>query len=234
MTIPDPLPNSDLPAETETIWQFMPLPALLSLLQKKQLFFRRLTELDDPLEGKFFTPIFDSLNRSFQESGLNRGADPWTAERFEASGREHWYVNCWHLNPVPSARMWKQYASDNGVAIRSTVGSLLHAFRVKHRITMNRVHYQSEATSLNAVFPPFHKQPDFDHEKEYRALVMLTNSDASAVKHDGFYVAVDLDALVEGVHLSPDMQPWVAEVISFEVRERLGKVCVPSRHSQEC
>jgi hypothetical protein len=27
---------------------------------------------------------------------------------------------------------------------------------------------------------------------------------------------------------------WVAaEVISFEVRERLGKVCVPS-HSQEC
>jgi hypothetical protein len=74
MTIPDPLSNFDLPAETETIWQFMPLPALLSLLQKKQHFFRQLAGLEDPNEGKFPQIVLDSLNHSFHQSGTDQGA----------------------------------------------------------------------------------------------------------------------------------------------------------------
>ena len=228
MTISDPLPNTDLPAETETIWQFMPLPALLSVLQKK-LFFRRIREQEDPNEGRFPQIILDSLNQSFSESGTDQGADPWTAERFEASSREHWFANCWHLNPVPSLEMWKRYAHSDGVAIKSTVGSLVKAFRVaEYRVSMRPVGYRDEATSVTEVFPPFHKQRRFQDEKEFRALLVVPTAGLHAVRHGGVYVSVDLNTLIEDIHLSPAMPPWVVEVVSVEVRERLGMECVPA------
>jgi hypothetical protein len=229
MTIPAPVPNSELPALTETIWQFMPLPALLSVLQKSQLFFRRLAGLEDPNEGKFPQIVLDSLNHSFHQSGTDQGADPWTAERVEASGRENWFVNCWHLNSVASPNMWEQYARSDGVAIRSTVGSLLKAWKAaEYRITMNGVRYRDQAATLTEVFPPFHKTVNFQLEKEFRAVLVVPSSGRHLVRHGGVYVSVDLDTLIEDIHLSPSMPLWVSEVVTVAVRERLGMECVPA------
>jgi hypothetical protein len=94
-----------LPEPTKTIWRFMDLSKLISLLEFKSLYFSSILRLNDPFEA--YTP-FPCLS----DYKLYKAYEPWfgeiEADKVEEAYNYHFgmmkelrktiFVNCWHVN----------------------------------------------------------------------------------------------------------------------------------------
>lgn len=83
----------------------------------------------------------------------------------------------------------------------------------------------------NAFIPMMHKRKSFQHEREVRAVIHRFSTGAddfdklsdgsqfrrAAIAEAGEHVPVDLNALVEKVHVSPRMPDWFREVVADAV-----------------
>lgn len=126
MLIPS-IPGIDEPPDDTTIWQYMDFTKLVSIPERKELFFARVDKVDDPYEGTI--PEFsrrermetykvqypdrteEQLKRSF--AALDRYA--------ELVGTGSMLINCCHINQFETAAMWELYAQRNsGIAIKTT------------------------------------------------------------------------------------------------------------------
>ena len=200
----------------------MSFPSFISLLQRRQLFFAKLSTLAkrDPYEGKYpeiimseyaarYTPQFDP----------NPFADGEAFAR--AKERKHQNIramNCWHMSETESAAMWKLYGGEHGFALRTTLGGLKNSLMNEERpVYAYEVEYFD---SVGASTPtlPFHsgyaKRKSFAHERELRACVFVPEADSSP----GTYVKVELDDLVEAVFIAPEAEAWLRDVVEGVMR----------------
>ena len=103
-------------------------------------------------------------------------------------------ISCWHLSEDESAAMWQRYAPKGlGIAIQTTVnrlqGALFYPLGIAEfpgrAVHYSPVHYVDYATQIlnedSAVFPAFFKRREFAYEREYRALVELTQQEQGGV-----------------------------------------------------
>lgn len=175
----------------------MDLPKLISILEKRALFFSRVSELKeyDKFEGNYpkemakkmkegrlhaLTEITDQMRKNgAPEKMINeymKMADD--APSADQSFRELACVNCWHMSHYESAAMWAAYTNkDYGIAIQSTFSDLCDAFeetdRDVHIGIITYLDYSSDIMlGANALHPIMHKRMSFEYEKELRALVL--------------------------------------------------------------
>jgi hypothetical protein len=210
-----------LPALDSTIWRFMPLPALLSLLQRKQIFFAAITHMQDPFEGHMPWRV---LQAYMQWVGFDPEDEPPKGsfnDRILQNVRRITCVNCWHINPAQSAAMWHLYSAHHGVAIKTTVRRLIDAFQSEPtKIIIGSVQYvdfrtPAEKEAERCLSPFFVKRRSFEHEKELRAVSW--NSRLLRRKGSGMYVNVDLPSLIEDVYVSPTVEGWIVDVVRTEL-----------------
>jgi hypothetical protein len=163
--------------------------------------------------------------------------------RFHRSLRSHTFVNCWHLNNVESAAMWKLYLSHSeGVAVQTTFERLVSSFQGDENdmfeVYVGKVSYldyEHEAFPEGNTFVPFlHKRRSFEHEHELRAIIQpifpggdpLTDIGPFA---DGLLVEVDLRMLIEHIYVAPTSEAWFAALVENTTKKYgLG---IPVRHS---
>jgi hypothetical protein len=135
-----------------------------------------------------------------------------------------------------SAAMWSLYGlSNEGVAIKSTVGRLAAALPKKllptgsmdsHGINIGHVDYIDYATAdfppHNIYYPYVHKRLAFQHEREIRALAMITEAAQQAfdagganfeITKGGLAIPVDVERLIEAVYISPLGSPSFERVV---------------------
>jgi len=167
------------------IWRYMDLPKLISILDKKSLFFTKVSKLDDPYEGTI--PEYNSLmrkitiveqNKKFPNQAefntLFETTPNWLKKEYEQL-REIFFVNSWHINEEESASMWKLYSHDNyGVAIQSTFKKLCESFHNTADIVWaGRVEYldfKKDRMEEGNLFNPFVvKRKSFSCDAELRA-----------------------------------------------------------------
>src|ERR1035437_9360248 len=107
----------------QTIWRYIDLAKLVSLLKDRALYLSRADLLGDPYEGSTTRLVVESRRAEFQEMGKPEFFVLLTDVNRDS--RLDTYVNCWHLSPHESAAMWSQYAKQGvGVAIKATVPRL--------------------------------------------------------------------------------------------------------------
>lgn len=209
--------------ENIKIWRFMDFTKFVSMIGKKSLFFCNAEKIGDPFEGSFTKlsiekmknhPFFKNVNPKFFE---NQSQSRQLMKKF-------YYLNCWHMNDIESAAMWKLYLSNNeGVAIQSTFKKFANCFHdVKEGVyigTVNYVDYDSVIIPDDNAFWPFvHKRKSFEHEKELRAIMMKLPPGADsdwlkAQEIPGLEIQVDLEALIEKIHISPTAPLWFKDVV---------------------
>ncbi len=191
----DRFPLFDQPDSDDTaIWHYMDFTKLVSLLDRSELFFARLDKLGDRFEGSFPRP-------NIEDQVLLTNAPPgMTQEIFDQlrtvqrQMQYEWFrmiefVSCWHVNLGESVAMWKLYLkSDEGIAIRSTVGRLKASMTdvvitpapreelrgPKMVIGMVRyIDYHTEhIPEDNYLAPAMYKMRSFQHEHELRAVIV--------------------------------------------------------------
>lgn len=175
--------ENKLKGQTE-LWRYMDLARFLALIDQKELHFSRLHEFEDTWEGAWSTsdPLF--------------GRDPeymrLAASRLTSSLP---LVSCWPENETESVAMWKLYVSGKeGVAIKTTVSSLIQLLSVGRELKLGRVLYRDiddfqhspevfvfedgQCTSSTDLVPiernVFRKNKGYTHEQEVRAVIYDT------------------------------------------------------------
>ncbi|QBX80588.1 DUF2971 domain-containing protein [Citrobacter tructae] len=133
-------------------------------------------------------------------------------------------VNCWHQNDFESEGMWRLYSDDNkGIAIQTSVQSLIDAISCDEHIAINEVKYIDYLDDnltisdciTNGRTVPYLKRISFAHEKEVRLSITPKITPENIEKHTpkGIRVKVSPSKLIEKIYISPYVsQPYPSAV----------------------
>ncbi len=202
----------------------------VDLLHTKTLFFCNSMRFEDPLDSSFWNVTSKPLRKLIKEKDPSI---PKGIENLFNVNKAITYANCWHMNKVESAALWKLYLKSNeGIAIKSISGRLKKALAgCPHEVYIAKVAY-----SNNHVGTPTHKtgksystldaarlkHPSFSHEKELRSII-IENQGSNGIK-----IKIDLDILIQKVYIAPKTSMWLKKLIegvskkyghNFEVKE---------------
>ncbi|HWY80279.1 MAG TPA: hypothetical protein VNW29_08025 [Candidatus Sulfotelmatobacter sp.] len=221
--------------DLQKIWRYMDFTKLVSLLDKKELYFSRADKLNDSFEGSFpkgtveLRPfMYADLPKNVQETILKMW-QPTYKNMLKAT-----FINSWHINDYESAAMWKLYLQSNeGIAIQSDVGSLKKSFDGKDPrvITIGDVKYIDYEKDFfpdnNTLYPYFHKRKSFEHEMELRAVTISFPLKGDGVDFSvdlpdiGLYIPVDLNILIKKIYVSPDSPKWFFKLVKA-IKDKYG------------
>ncbi len=221
-----------VPEATATLWRYMSFAKFCSLLERKELFFSLVRDMEDRYEGFIYPPIPREHGDFLQQ-----------AERF---GHEVLHklartalISCWTESGHESSLMWAAYAGPEGVAIRTTFQHLQESIRsvAELPVTFGQVEYVDYRRKEVPRFgwaPLFHKRMEYRGEGEVRAVlpgppfkgwderlhteVPDTPLDPDVAKQRGRYVPVNLEILVKEIVLPPHVAPWLAEAVKSVIR----------------
>jgi hypothetical protein len=185
--------ESKLKAQTE-LWRYMDVARFLALIDRKELYLPRLHELQNE----------DASEGAASPSDPDFRGDPEYMQR----GAEHLasslpLVSCWHENEGESVAMWKLYVSGReGVAIKTTVSSLIQLLSVGRELKLGRVVYRDindfehspdififedgRCKGNTDILPiernvVFRKNTGYTHEQEVRAVIYDTYCGGEAI-----------------------------------------------------
>lgn len=219
------------PDATATLWRYMSFAKLCSLLERRNLFFSLVGDMEDRYEG-FICP-----------SSLGPGdsllpAESQSVELLHKSARSA-LINCWAESDHESALMWTTYAGAEGVAIRTTFQDLKESIcsSTEYPVSFGQVEYVGYPQQVPRLgwSPLFHKRIEYRGEEEVRAMLPVppVDPDVGAIHLDpdvseqrGRYVPVDLDILVKQVVVSSQAEPWFTEVVNSAVQRAAVRACV--------
>ena len=200
----------DPPPQDCILWRYMDFTKYISLLDRQALFFARADTLDDPFEGS----VTEATPRL---PGEHTGG----LVALRRAMRSNIFVNCWHESDDESAAMWKLYAREAGIAVRTTFSDLVKGIQTEQRIYIGRVNYidyvMDPMPTGNAFTPFLHKRKSFEHEREVRAVSEEWEGskfyEELVPQGDGKYYEVDVQTLVGEVVVAPFCQDWLFELV---------------------
>ena len=228
------------PDATATLWRYMSFAKFCSLLERRELLFSLVGDMEDNYEGFICPPPpRDQEDPLHQAEHLGRDVLHQIARSA--------LINCWTKSGHESALMWEAYAGVEGIAVRTSFRDLREAIRsvAEPPVTFGQVEYVDYVHQGVPRFgwaPLFHKRIEYRGEEEVRALLpgppwedSITDPrrpeiplDPDVAEQRGRYVPVDLDLLVNEVVVSPHAAPWFAEVVKSVMRRSAVGACVTS------
>ncbi|MFL0584854.1 DUF2971 domain-containing protein [Solibacillus silvestris] len=228
-----------------TIWKYMSLDKLESLLKNKAHFFAKPGAFLDPLEGSYsFWDIeqYPFVERLFVSS-----------REYMKKIQEYSAISCWHINDFESAGMWDLYLNGkDGIAIKTNYNCLMNSITdLRYKIFSAKLQYvdfHNEMTSTNIYDTLFYKRKSFAHENELRLMVIPSRIDAGRLEvkfenenlsylmwdkvfeeyedqsynfsHEkGNLVSCDIQKLVQAIYVSPKSSQKVVDKVKEMVSQ---------------
>lgn len=224
-------PNIITPDDKTVIWRYMDFSKYVDMLDSGMLYFARLDELKDLNEGSFYPFISKELKDSCQTNDQLRK----TIKTCFSLNPQIFYVNCWHMSNMESAVLWKRYLkSDEGIAVKSTVGLLKEAIsRCPETVLIGKVIYghdnvkgvskrenvenisvrigKKQYSAFDAVLA---KKESFRQEKELRAMLVAHELTTNAICNEvGVKTLIDINTLIEEVYIGPKAPKWIKNLV---------------------
>lgn len=198
------------PDENCTLWKYMSFSKFINMLKGK-MYFNRLDNFEDVFEGRF--PQYNAEHRIdlYGKQILPKS----TYDELEQLIKKYIYVSCFHKNEYETAFMWKQYADDDGIAIKTTLKRLKKSFHKTSEIinisNVQYIDYNSEfMPEGNALYLGLHKRKSFEPENEVRCIYLKKAKfkedsvdssekviDPNEITPHGEFIDIDLDILIK-------------------------------------
>jgi hypothetical protein len=197
------------------VWRYMDFTKFVSLLDSGSLYLSAANRFEDPYEGAMShaNQLIDDFPPEFRE----------VLSKFRHWGRSWTYINCWHMNEVESAAMWRLYSQTaEAVAIQSTYSKLRDCLPESTYIgTVKYIDYDNMPIPENNLFYPYvHKRLSFQHEKEVRVLLQELphipgeGFDRTRINSEaGKLIKLDLTRLVDEIYVSPTAPSWFLHLV---------------------
>lgn len=217
-----------------SVWRYVDLAKLLSLLQHRSLWLSRADQLGDPHEGSIGRVSADLREQQYRSIEWAPSAPPDIVERLLGQGSDvtqgftrHTFVNCWHINESESMAMWRIYGGAGApVAIRSTFERLCASLQGEEPTYVGQVRYVDPDVDLipygNALAPFVHKRHSYSYERELRAVQLRMpdaggSLDLNTPSSSGVAEPVDLGKLIGQIVVGPSQPAWLLETVETTV-----------------
>lgn len=210
-----PPTNRDIP-----IWRYFKPRRFLELLESGKLHFARLDRFPDVFEGVLPPSTVPLAKDGFRHAPRNPGDEVTDWEAFvrwtNRFGKCADYANCWYMNEFESDGMWRTYGAEE-IAVRSTFYRLCASLANEpESVHVGELYYfdlaaEQPPTYGNTLAIAYFKRRQYQHERELRAVVIRPPADGNGGPEcpdshpTGIKIAVDLDTLIERVHLAPGL-----------------------------
>ena len=222
--------NDDWP-----IWKYMSLSKFINLLNG-ELYFNRVDSFEDVFEGSW-----PELNKKYNEYMKEKGEICF--DNLDMFAKKMVYVSCFHKSRYETTFMWKQYACDDGIAIKTSFDRLKQAFAVSDEAVyigdVNYIDYETEYIKYvgNVFQLAMHKRKSFEFENEIRCIVMFNLNDKKGKRqkeymlrddHErvdfdklpmGVKIPIDLSALIDKIYISPYAATYLEEDVELLVKK---------------
>jgi hypothetical protein len=210
-------------------------PKFVALLDTQELFFAPAAAFEDQFEGSYSSANIDGRKEFWTRNSEVDDPEGMAASHAELA-RE--LPRCWSLSEIESAAFWSRYVPASGaVAVRSTVFDLTECFRSpdptdrrSDPLYIGKVDYLDYDKDLlpehDMLYPFVRKRRSFEFESELRAVIthfpegedpeggVTAEELREATPVDGLTVAVDVDQLIQAIHVSPAAPDWFFELVS--------------------
>lgn len=226
-----------------TIWRYLDFTKFVALLDTQELFFAPVATFEDQFEGSYSSLNIDGREDFWARNLESSNPEQMAASHAElARELPEWvFANCWSLSENESAALWGLYVpGSGGVAVRSDLQRLTESFEPSESddeksdpLYIGRVDYLDYSKDLipehDLLYPFVHKRRSFEFESELRAVIthfpegedpeggVIAEELQEANPPEGLTVAVDVNRLIEAVHVSPTAPPWFFELVSSVV-----------------
>jgi len=168
------LENHPTLPDSKTIWRYLSLPQFLSILNRSELNFNRISSFDDEFEGTLPLPNVEALKEQASE---HEGMDHERLLSIYKKYNKFTYANCWSIKDRPSSVMWRAYADfKSGIAIKSEYKKVRKTLNNQEKdIWLAPVEYIDHRTDVipgkNPYRRYFYKNKLFSEEREFRAIL---------------------------------------------------------------
>ncbi|MFJ8243696.1 DUF2971 domain-containing protein [Peribacillus asahii] len=218
-----------------TVWKYMDLNKLDSLLKNKALFFAKPSAFIDPLEGSYSNWDINQLDEYMELPYLPSREEMRKIQDFSA-------ISCWHINDYESAGMWDLYLGGNeGVSIQTDYRSLLNSITdLRYRVFSGKLQYidfHKEMTSKNIYDTLFYKRKSFSHENELRLMIIASRINQYHLESVFERQGIPNEEWEERMEVleeqSYEFSHEKGTLVSCELDKLIGKIYVSPRSSQE-
>jgi hypothetical protein len=217
------------PEKETVIWRYIDFTKFVDLLTSKKLFFCRSDNFDDPFEGVFKLKDFDKSNGMFDDQSITK---------------KFYFLNCWHINKHQSDAMWKIFLNtNNGIAIKSTVGNIIKSFEnTEDEVGISKVYYRDfdKVTFRELMVEPQnrmfggqggcvnqfnYKRISFEHEKELRLYYIdlpIPHVIKNGIPREPLtkkHIDVNISELIQEVVIAPFADKWFQEMVERLLKE---------------
>jgi hypothetical protein len=214
-------PDLRTPLNKTVLWRYMDFAKFVEMLESRTLWFARLDELEDPLEGGYTDAELARIRKYLEKARAKQLISVFR------SARSTLYVNCWRAGGTESLAMWDLYGKGSGVvAVKSTVGRLKEAAaKSDESVYISKAKYVdwNDAPGVdNVLVACSRKDLSYQHESEVRIIVMSEKGDkARASGTSGIRLPILVERLVTEVMVGPREPKWVMELVEH-VLNRYG------------
>lgn len=213
-------PDLTTPPNRTVLWRYMDFAKFVEMLESRTLWFARIDQFEDPLEGTHTDAELAGLRKHLKKTHAQALINVFR------SGRSELYVNCWRSGSTESLAMWDLYGKGSGIlAVKSTVGRLRDA-----AVTYDKPVYISKVKYLdwgdapgidNVLVACSRKDVSYQHEVEVRAIVLDVSKNRCTKRRLGIRLPVDIERLITEVMVGPREQEWVVR-LAERVMRRYG------------
>lgn len=190
----------------KVICQYMRLDYLLQILETHKLYAKRRRENDDANEGYY------KKNLEFGFSVANNGVVPQTEDlKRNLSYKDivDCPISCWTKTERESYLMWKSYAGDTGVRIKSSIHNLIASLQLNLDKDGNDKVYCGSMNYCQDLLPSneeekqfFSKDEVYTEEDEFRFYFILSDdSNRECTTH--CLIPIDPDVMIDEILISP-------------------------------
>ena len=126
-----------VPEATAMLWRYMSFAKFYSLLERKELFFSLVGDMEDRYEGFIYPPIPREHGDHLQQQAEHQAHDELRMIARTA------LISCWTESDHESSLMWETYADADGVAVRTTFQHLQESIHsvAKLPVTFGQIEY---------------------------------------------------------------------------------------------
>ena len=208
----EPHPDLTTPRGGTVLWRYMDFAKFIEMLESRTLWFVRVDQLEDPLEGTHTDAELAHIRKHLLETRSQALIDVFRSARSEL------YVSCWRSGSAESLAMWDLYGKGSGiVAVKSTVGRVRKAVaKYKEPVYISNVKYVdwNHAPGLdNVLVACTRKDLAYQHESEVRVIICRATYSIDTDPRLGFRLPLDLERLITEVVVGPRDQKWVVRLV---------------------
>jgi hypothetical protein len=209
------------------IYQYMRLDYLFNLLETKKYYAKKRCTFEDANESKF------NLKDYFASRFIEKLSEKEKIVREQTQENDSYLtfkeakeipVSCWTKKNEESYMMWKVYANEMGVRIKSSVLSFIDSIKLDHhlesenQIICGNVRYEHTLYKNEVTGVLFDKYKHYSDEEEFRFYLNfneIINNDKEFILFD-----VDIEIMVHEIMFSPFISEEAAKVFTEIIKER--------------